>query len=126
MLATLNLTVARFESNCLPRGDFPAQQRGEPKSCIDGDGDCGQVLVGGGGTDVGVARADEGFFLAEVDLDAPAPEGGLEEFFEAHVRIGAEEFGSLAQAVGERGDDEEVMKDGVFAGEDEVALVSER
>ena len=84
--------------------------------------------VRGGGADVGVARADEGFFLAEVDLDAPAPEVGLEEFFEAHVWIGAEEFGPLAQAVCERGDDEKVVKDGVFAigggggGELEVVL----
>lgn len=91
------------------------QQRGDPQQGVSGDGDRGQVLVGGGGADVGVAGADEGFFLAEVDLDAPAPEVGLEEFFEAHVRIGAEEvgglaveeFGILAQAVAERGDDEE-------------------
>jgi hypothetical protein len=32
------------------------------------------------GADVGVAGADEGFFLTEVDLDAPAPEDRAEGF----------------------------------------------
>jgi hypothetical protein len=36
------------------------------------------------------------FFLAEVDLDAPAPEVALEEFLEAHVRVGAEKVGGMA------------------------------
>lgn len=88
-------------------------QRGDPQQGVGGDGDCGQVLVGGNGADMGVSGANEVFFVAKVDLDAPAPKVALEEFFETHVRVGAEEIGGLAvkesgafaQSVAEWGDD---------------------
>jgi len=93
-------------------------QRRSPQQGVSGYGDGGQVLVGFGGAHLGLAGADEGLFLAEVHLDAPAPQVVLEEFSERKLRIGANQIGrlaikhprALAEAVTERRDDHHAQR----------------
>jgi hypothetical protein len=62
--------------------------------------------------DVGFSHAEDGFFVAEVNLDSPAPEVGLEEFFERRVgadqigRLSVEDVGLFGEAILQRGDDD--------------------
>jgi hypothetical protein len=49
-----------------------------------------------GGADLRLAQPEESFFFAEIDLDVPAPDIGLDDDLRVEVFIGAEEKRRLA------------------------------
>jgi hypothetical protein len=53
-------------------------------------------LVGRFGAHLSLADAQEGLFIPEIDLDVPAPQKVLEELFDGHLGIGADQISGLA------------------------------
>jgi hypothetical protein len=61
-----------------------------------------------------LAEAQQGFFVAEVEFDLPAPQVGLQDLLRRHGGIATEQVGripvakmrALAQLVGDRADDQ--------------------
>ena len=91
-----------------------AQGRAGEQHGVCGDGTSGYVLNGGGGADLGIADAQECFFVPEVDLDVPAPQVVLHDLGEVCFGVGADEVGGFSvqqlsaftQAVGRGGEHE--------------------
>ena len=96
---------------------------GEEQQGVGSDAEGGGGFDGAGGADLGLAHAQQGFFLAEIDFDVPAVEVGFDDELGVEVGIGAEEkgglaieqLGTLAQAITEGGDDDQ-LQDLVGAG----------
>jgi len=93
-----------------------ALKGGTEQERVGGDGAAGEVLHGWGGADLGVAEAEEGFLVAEVEFDVPAPQEGLDGLGQGSVGVGADQKGGLAvqefavfaQPVGSGSDDDEL------------------
>lgn len=63
---------------------------------VGGDAESGDRLSGSRVSDLSLTDAEESFFIAEVDLDIPAPEVGLEELPGGEGGIGTYEISGLA------------------------------
>jgi hypothetical protein len=96
-----------------------AQEQG-----IDCDFERRQVCDSGRYADLSFAGAQQGFFLAEVQLDLPSPGIILNHLLKAQVGIGADQIGGIAieqfpalgRPISERSDDNEpaVVPAGIF------------
>ena len=89
----------------------------EEQQGVGSDGEGGGGFDGAGAADLRLAHAEQGFFLAEIDFDVPAVKVSFDDELGVEVFIGAEEkggtaieqLGTLAQAITEGGDDEELQ-----------------
>ena len=88
---------------------------GEEEEGVGGGGEGGIILDGVFGSDLGLSDADDLFFIAVVDFDAPSPDVVLEDDVEGEIEPGAneirgftvEEFTALSGPVAEGSDDDE-------------------
>ena len=75
----------------------------------------GYVFDGAVVSDLSLSDAEKGFFVAEVDLDVPAPDIGLNKLVDRRVRVSADQIGGFAikkarmfrEPVSQRRDDDE-------------------
>jgi len=85
---------------------------------VGGYAECRSGLDGARVPHLGLAHAQQGFLLAEIDLHVPASDIGVDEELGVEVFIRADEkgglaieqFGTLAQAVSQGSDDDELQR----------------
>ena len=90
---------------------------GEEQQGVRSHGEGGGGFDGTGAADLRLAHAEQGFFLTEIDFDVPALEVGFDNEPGVELFIGADEKGRItieelrafAQAISERGDDDQLQ-----------------
>ena len=90
---------------------------GQQQQGVGGHAEGGSGLDGARSAHLCLADAEQGFLLAEIDLHVPARDIGLDDDLGVQVFIRADQkgglaikqFGTFAQAVSERGDDDQLQ-----------------